>query len=279
MREGLILVLVFTLLLGGASAYAQQWPPAVIVESSSMMHPTEDVPYGRVGTMDVGDLVLVRAVSSPEDVATLVEGRDHETYGAPGDVIVYRRAGDADQTPIIHRAIAYVVVVEMQDGVLYRVRWDPDASCIHGARKDFGDPRWCVYDGGGVALWGVEGAGRQHLRPERSGFITKGDNPVTNPDTDVALGISRDEAGHPSVVPFEWVEGKARGELPWLGLVKLSLMGRPNEDHPAPSYVKVGSAYAPPDLWIMLFVTLVVLVAAPLAWDAWRARRRRAKNA
>lgn len=271
LREATLVLLVLSLLLGGAAAYAQNWPPAVIVESSSMMHPDGAVGFGRVGTIDPGDLVLVKGVHDARDVETLVE-MGPARYGEAGDVIVYLRGGGRDVTPIIHRAIAYVEVAP--EG--HRVRWAPEAPCTGGAAKDPADPSWCVYDPeGGVDLSDVPGAGERPFRPGRSGFLTKGDNPVTNPETDQALGIAHDERGRPSLVPVEWVEGKARGELPWLGLVKLSLAGRPNEANPPASYVRIGSAYAPPDLWVMLGVSVALLVGGPLAWDAVKARRRR----
>ena len=49
-----------------------------------------------------------------------------------------------------------------------------------------------------------------------------------------------------------------RGELPWLGLIKLSLSGKRNENNPPSTWLKVGSAYAPKDLWVMLAVSLFV---------------------
>lgn len=271
LREAFLVLLALTLVMGGAAAYAQNWPPAVIVESSSMMHRDGETGYGRVGTIDPGDLVLVKALGDPSEVETLVEAGP-ERYGMAGDVIVYGRGPGMPATPIIHRAIAYVEVAE---GPTYRVRWAADAACVGGAQKDAADPAWCVYGAEGVTLAGVPGAGHQTLRPTGSGFVTKGDNPRTNFDTDQALGISRDPQGEPVFVTLERIEGKARGELPWLGLVKLALAGKPNEPDPPASYVKVGSAYAPGDLWVMLGVSLALLVGGPFAWDAWRLRRAR----
>lgn len=260
-RDGLVLAAVLAVLLASLALYARVWPPAVVVESSSMMH--RDGPFGRVGTIDPGDLVVVKAVDGVDDVATLVEG-GRSRYGLPGDVLIYFPADDRAAVPIIHRAIAYVEV----EASGYRVRWDPDAPCVGGASKD---GAWCRYGSAGVT---IPAANLDRYRPNANGFVTKGDNPVTNPDADVVNRISHDAEGHPSIVRPEWVEGKARGEVPWLGLLKLSLAGQPNERNPPASYVRVGWAYAPPDLWVMLGVALAVLVGGPLAFDAWRARRR-----
>lgn len=256
------------LVVGAPTAFAQNWPPAVIVQSSSMMHADAEVTYGRVGTIDPGDLVLVKRVDAPEDVLTFVEAGP-ERYADPGDVIVYYPANDRSATPIIHRAMAYVDV----EGETYRVRWSADAPCEGGAEKDGG---WCVYGPDGVLVpsAGIRWTDGGPWKPNADGFITKGDNPVSNRVMDPA-GISHDEAGQPSVVRLEWIEGKARGELPWLGLVKLALAGEPNEDRPPASYVKVGSAYAPMDLWVSLALALAALVGGPIAFDAWKAWRAR----
>ena len=269
-RDSLFALLVVGLVVGSASAYAQNWPPAVIVESSSMMHAEGEAGYGRWGTIDPGDLVLVKGLDDPAEVETLVEAGP-ERYGRAGDVIVYRRLPGQDPTPIIHRAIAYVEVAE---GPTYRVRWSVDAPCVGGGVKTE-DARWCVYGPDGVSLVGVPDAGDAPLRPAESGFLTKGDNPVSNHDTDQALGISRDASGAPAMVTLDRVEGKARGEVPWLGLVKLALAGKPNEADPPASYVRIGSAYAPPDLWVMLGVALALLLGGPFAWDLVKARRAR----
>lgn len=271
-REFFTVLLVVGLIIAAPTVYAMNWPPAVIVESSSMMHPDSEVSYGRVGTIDPGDLVLVKIITSPEEVRTFVEG-DVERYGAEGDVIVYYPASNRERTPIIHRAMAYVDVVDADGARSYRVRWNPEKPCEGNGEKDPTDAAWCVHPPEGILIpsariqWG-----REPYRPNADGFITKGDNPSTNPAIDPA-GISHDAEGRPSVVRLEWLEGKARGELPWLGLMKLALAGKPNEAHPPASYVKVGSAYAPSDLWVSLAISLTVVLGGPLTWDAWKAWR------
>ena len=273
LREVLVLVVVFGLLLGGLFVYTKNWPPAVIVESGSMMHADSEVTFGRLGTIDPGDLVLVKRIARGEDVGTLVEeGGEH--YGAAGEVIVFYSAGDRARTPIIHRAVAYVDVDEATRE--YRVRWSAEAPCVGGAVKETSDGvAWCTYATGIT----IPSLGLDDYRPIRSGFLTKGDNPVTNRGTDQVSGIARDENGVASPVPIEWVEGAARAELPWVGLVKLALAGKPNQDHPPGAWVQIGWASAPQDLWIMLGITLAALVGVPLAMDGYRAfRARQAKR-
>lgn len=273
LRDAVVLVAVFALLLGGLYLYTSTWPPAVIVESSSMMHGDDEVSYGRIGTIDPGDLVLVKDVDAADDVRTLVEG-GRERYGMAGDVIVYFPYDDRTHTPIIHRAVAYVEVVGSGASASYRVRWNPDAECEGGAVKS-GDGQWCEYGPEGVYIpsvpvqrLGSTPSSPQPYKPEHSGFLTKGDNPFTNRNIDQVSGLSQ-------AVKVEWIEGKGRGELPWLGLIKLSLAGRANERNPPESWTKIGSAYAPSDLWTMLGVSLFILVGVPLIYDAYKAIKAR----
>ena len=286
LRDVLILLGVFGLLLGGLYLYAGVWPPAVIVESGSMMHPDDEVTYGRVGTIDPGDLVIVKAADGVEGVRTFVEGGDG-TYGLPGDVIVYYSANDRRTTPIIHRAMAHVDRVGSGDDVQYRVRWGA-SDCPPSATRE-GDA--CVWGREGITL-NLDG----HLRltmykPTKSGFVTKGDNPSTNAEADQISGLSRDASGPVPVQPA-WIEGKARGELPWLGLIKLALAPQYNQPdcaadryHPQFHFMEesptvkcqgwyaLGRAYAPKDLWVMLGVSLFVLVGLPMIYDVLKNRR------
>lgn len=292
LRDAIVLVAVFGLLLGGLYAYTGSWPPAVIVESGSMMHkecgPGENPPrcdpgvkYGRIGTIDPGDLVLVKDVDDPEDVTTLVEG-GKERYGMPGDVIVYYKANDRGQTPIIHRAVAYVVMEGEPGAAVYLVRWG-DSACEGGATKLVREGQaWCQYGSEGIYIPSipVQGPGStpaspNPYRPTRTGFLTKGDNPSTNPTIDQQTGLSVDERGNPVPVQMEWVEGKGRAELPWLGLIKLALANKQNENSPPAAWMRIGNAYAPQDLWVMLGITLFLLVGVPLIYDGYKAYQAR----
>ncbi|HUR69513.1 MAG TPA: hypothetical protein VM370_09730 [Candidatus Thermoplasmatota archaeon] len=282
LRDAIVLVAVFGILLGGLYAYTGTWPPAVIVESGSMMHADDEVTYGRFGTIDPGDLVLVKDVKTIDDVVTTVED-GHERYGKTGDVIVYYPANNRARTPIIHRAVAYIEVEGQPGAATYYVRWPADKACEGGATKvpERNGRAWCQYGSEGVYLPGlVQGFGSTTAepvpyRPAASGFMTKGDNPVTNTQTDQLSGLSHDDRGTPVPVKVEWIEGKGRAELPWLGLIKLGLAGRPNEANPPHAWVKVGSAYAPKDLWVMLGVTLFLVVGVPLIYDGYKAVQNR----
>lgn len=220
--------------------------PVVVVTSGSMMHcenagdPAASVgkhcvprSYGRLGTIDPGDLVFVRRIADRDGVTTLgQDGASH--YAKAGDVVVYRPGGRADVTPIIHRALFFV-----------QVNFDGSFSV-----PELGIVRQPTLDQPAVvalAHCSLSGGGAHRWTTADSGFITKGDN---NSVADQCAG---------GITPFparlDWVLGKARGELPWFGLIKLFV-----DDLRGPSR---NFANAGDDCKVMLVVSLAVLVAAP----------------
>lgn len=278
MKDTLVALGVVAGVLFAVWLYAGTWPPMVVVESGSMMHcdptaqqgacsyprsyGTAEVPPGRIGTIDPGDLVVVKEVDARTDVELWVDGYDRNGnlkadaelhYGEPGDVIIYRPYGDATRTPIIHRAITWVEVKDLANGKKeFEVKW------WDGVRK-FGDEGIDITTDKGIEV---------KFRPEQSGFITKGDNPESNRDIDQQTTISRNRP-----VAFSEVEGVARGELPWFGLIKLAISGKVNErkceESPSacPGWWKVLYAWAPRDLWVGLVLSLGVLIGLPFVVD------------
>src|SRR5574342_1220092 len=108
-RDVLLAFLVVAIVMGILFAYTRVWPPMVVVESDSMQHANAE---SSIGVIDTGDLVLVQTVGSPADIVTYLEARaiGYETYSNFGDVIVFNAPGyPLDATPIIHRAMVYVV--------------------------------------------------------------------------------------------------------------------------------------------------------------------------
>ncbi len=246
-------------------AYTGLWPPLVVIESESMMHSDENISY--IGTIDTGDMVLVKDVDDAADVETYVEGfvTGHRTYGDYGDVIVYNKLGDPAATPIIHRAVLYL---EANPG--------GDSYRCEGLR-DLPDDKWKVSDDGDswdnltsrISIYNYgfrnETVGilvdeilaefdRKHTTP-RSGFITRGDH---NSQIDQINRISS------SPVEPDWVVGKARGEIPWFGLLKLWISDTLKSDAPENSVR---------NLWI----SMIVIVVVPIVIDVfltYRVRKR-----
>ncbi|HUR61358.1 MAG TPA: hypothetical protein VM286_03210 [Candidatus Thermoplasmatota archaeon] len=239
---GALVILVLLALLYGATAQPLAGGrPVVVVTSGSMMHcrnagtleanygrTCESGNYGRIGTIDPGDLVFVRSVDSVRDVATLA-GDGDATYGKAGDVIVYHPRGSLTATAIIHRALFFV---QAESDGTYSVA---DLGISHASSLD--QARLVAVTGCILPL------------TKDSGFVTRGDN-------NLAADQCPGNASGP--VRLEWVIGKARGEVPWVGLVKLFV-----DDLRSPPGATKNFANASMDAKVLLVVTLGVLLAAP----------------
>ncbi len=281
-----VVVVVLAALWGGTGQSFPGEAPVVVIESGSMMHckvpmsfPCDPERYGRVGTIDPGDLVFVRDVDTADDITTFADG-GKSRYGMAGDVIIYRKDGNDLQTPIIHRAMAWL---QVHDNFTYSVpalgiRYAEDLNDpLLGPDSPYGLPR--NYAGQleteitrridcyernlqGSGCFGLEPRDDVPAPSDFSGFITRGDN---NGQADQP-GISR------LPVQASWVLGKARGEVPWLGLVKLGftdVTGKYFSGQPTSHYER-----APGDLKTMLFISLGILIGTPLIVEAALKRRR-----
>ena len=185
-------VLLVGLLLFAASGI---WPPMVAVESTSMEP-----------NMERGDLVFVMsedrfvpdAAPSHAGEPTGVVPADRATevgyteFDRPGDVIIYKRDGSDRETPVIHRAMLWV-----ENGENWYDRANPGAV---------GNADSCR------AL--------QYCPAPHAGFITKGDNDVTNAQYDQVTGLS-------APVKPAWVIGTAEFRVPYLGQIRLLLQQAP----------------------------------------------------
>ena len=178
---------VFIVVAVGGLLFAASgvWPPLVAIESGSME------PH-----IQKGDLVFVMeeqrfpgpGAQSDSGVVTAHMGSEtgYRMFEEYGDVIVYQPGGSERRTPIIHRAMLWV-----EDGENWYDRADPEAV---------GNADNCE------AL--------RHCPAPHAGFITKGDNTVTNERYDQVRGLS-------GPVKPEWVMGTAEVRVPLLGEVRL----------------------------------------------------------
>lgn len=300
-RDYVYIALAVGLVFGALFAITGSWPPVVTVQSNSMMHVNEseygsgsgdtraeDVGFGRLGTIDPGDLVLVDSVDDPDEIQTFANAED-ERYGHPGDVLVFQRTGTGTDLTVIHRAMAYVETDGEDRNRTYTVEWtdewrpppedlatcerEPVHTCTFGAEGVF-IPELGVYEcpPGGPPQAGGLGEDRcpdpqpkPFLGP---GFLTQGDNAATNPGADQAPPRTGEAALNPQPVAMQQVEGVARGELPALGLLKVAFSG--TEIHNAEIqdhdyYVRIGNVVAPVDLWVIAVVEIGVLSASPIA--------------
>lgn len=236
-RDVMIALILVLIILTALWAYTGQWfgAPMVAIESGSMMH--ENEPFGRIGTIDAGDMVFLVKVNSRSDVVTKA-ARDSNNYhyGDYGDVIIYRPYGDENEDQIIHRAIYWVEYHE--ESGTYSVEGNPDNQ--------------------NVKLINIPEIGLESYVPEHphSGFITKGDNPRTNTECDqVSREICLD------LIKVEWISGKARGELPWIGTLNLlfnDIVGGKNT-----------VSNVPTDSIICLILLIVILISIPISLDLY----------
>jgi signal peptidase len=256
-RDAFVALLLVGTILFAMYAYTGLWPPLVVVESNSMMH-TEDN-TSSIGVIDTGDMVLVKDIGSVDDVVTYVEGfvSGHRTYGDYGDVVVYNSGGDDSSTAIIHRAILYL----MDNG-------DGTYSCE--ALQYLPDGKWRTSNSGDTwdsltSTLTINDVGYRELdvgirvdRMHGSGFITKGDH-NTAIDQDQSISSYRP-------VDLDWVVGKARGELPWFGLLKLwvtDTLGSPS----------------PPNSVTNLIICMTLIVVGPILADVYLTNRTRRRIA
>lgn len=214
-----------------------------------------------VGVVDAGDLVLVQHAPHSEDVSTYVEGRarGYRTYGDYGDVILFQRPGDP---PTIHRPI-------------FRLLWNAtaggfDIPALRNLEKseDWDSNRPTPFGfraGDNVTLHNMsfKDVSTQFLvgrfardvvaprcTPENPCYITMGDNAAPNYDR--------------VLIRHSWVMGRARGEIPWLGLLNLVLLGT----------YDWGDARVPANSWTSLGVVLLLLIGTPIVWEIIRVKRR-----
>lgn len=254
-RDIAIAVILVAVILGAIFAYTGVWPPLVVVESSSMQHsPNESY----IGVIDTGDLVFVQAAPARADVVTYLQGRatGYSTYGDYGDVIVFRIASQPQETPIIHRAIMYVIPngthADVPDlALLPNSEWKGyrDGAAVPGAFdlsnvtvRNMGFSHNLVID------FPVEDFTQTN---RRAGYITMGDHNAPNFDR-----------------PSQWfpaqgdIIGHARGEIPWFGLIKLLLS-------PASFCCQGwGDPHAPANSWNGLALGIVFLIALPFILEA-----------
>ncbi len=250
-KDVIAAIIVVAIIMSVLLAYCQVWPPVVVVESGSMMHGIDS----EIGVIDTGDMVLVKDSPSRDKIVTYVEGEgsNYRTYDEFGDVIIYKPNGISELTPIIHRAVLWLELNDSKVSSLNSDRYDYE-------NLSFDAPELGLYDvtseiilkGYGYkdrdVIIGIEGIifNFRHAGVEpHSGFVTMGDNNVPAYDQ---------RSGGYMLIKEEWVVGRAVGELPWFGLIKLTFTGGIRGP-------------APPNSWPNLMISIVILIGVPLFID------------
>ena len=255
LRDAGVALLFVVIILLSMFAFTGQWPPLVVVESKSMMHNNDST--SDLGVIDTGDLVLVQKVDDPSDIKTYIDGfaTGYRTYGDYGDVVVYKNKGSETSTPIIHRAIIYLEY--NADDFSYRSESLRNIPSYKWTTSDKNDTwnhltsQLVIYYVSYTSLTVTIDipyvraltASDSHGVPQNA-FITKGDN---NPTIDQLSSAF-------SPVQMQWIVGKARGEIPWFGLLKLWSTHSLQSEAPSNSVR---------DLWI----SIALIVVSPVFVD------------
>ncbi len=229
--EPLVALALVALLLVSFYAYTSNWPPVYAIESNSMQHGPGD----HLGYLNAGDVILAQKIPTSSIQPYVVGATNgYQTYGEPGDVLLYYPDGQTGKTPIIHRAILFL-------------EWNP-ARLAYNA-TDLGG-LGCS-DHSSTTSWYVTGAtpsctptnltsgdtlhiyhvGQDSLTlaitidsglGAHSGFVTLGDNNTNIYDQyDAGSGTPKIS----SLVEPSWIIGVARGMIPWFGAIKLVFDG------------------------------------------------------
>lgn len=253
-----VLVMFFVLF-----AYSGVWPPMVVVESSSMQH--SDL-KSSIGVIDTGDIVIVKKARG-DSIITYIEGvaGNHRTYGDYGDVIIYTRGADSSSTPIIHRAFCRIIYNATGGGFDI-----PSLSLLP-------ESQWRVLPGGEHVWWNLKTVVEIYQvgylgvtvrldianilqyfnasgKMPHGGLITMGDHNFIT-EGGILYGYYDQISIFREPVKDDWIRGKARGELPWFGLLKLWFGG----DAPA---------NIPENSKTNLIITITIVVLVPILLDA-----------
>jgi signal peptidase len=235
-RDVVVALLLVLIILTALWTYTGQWfgAPMVAIESGSMMHQEE--PFGRFGTINAGDMVLLVKVDKKGEIATQIEkDSNNYYYGDYGDVIVYRPYGNENRDQIIHRAMCWIEYNEIEE-----------SFTVEG---------YDIYNESTITIPQL-GLNNYRPNPPHSGYITKGDNPVTNDRADQSPGGICDQP-----IKVEWVSGKARGELPWIGTLNLLFNDITSGKN------TLGNV--PQDCIISLVILIIILISIPISLDIY----------
>ncbi len=248
------------LIFGGLAAYAGMWPPVLVVESGSMQHGDT---ASEIGLLDTGDLAIIQAIHNPADIVTYLAGRATgvTSFGDSGDVMVFADPEPNESAVLLHRAFAFVTrnasggydVPELAR--IPRSEWwgtDADGGNATSPRRLRSFTLTKMGWRGDLTIdWNLAALGANY---SNNGFLTFGDRNLyrTTLRTD------------PWILPAAYVLARVRGEIPWLGLLRLTLSRSPEGccGGWGSTDPDIG---APGNSWVALEVLLVAAFAGPIA--------------
>jgi len=251
---------------GGLGLYAGTWPPLLIIESGSMQHGDA---ASELGILDTGDVAVIQVLASRGVVITYLEGRasGYTSFGDYGDVVV---AGffdvDVNRTrALVHRAFGYVShngtggfdVPELS--ALPAAAWSGIAWNGSLTTTPFGIRSFTLsgmgWRGDLTIEWNLTQLGAKY---PNDGFLTFGDNNLYRRPTNKT---------DPWILDRQSVFARVRGEIPWIGLLRLTLTRSP--DGCCASWGSMDPEVgAPGNSWIALDLLLAAAILGPIGVDA-----------
>ncbi len=221
---------------------------------------------------------MVKRITSTDEVITYLEAvaTGHSTYGELGDVVVFYKSGMTK--PIIHRAICDLIYNSTGGGFDLPVLADlpPNMWSVSEGEKRWWNMKGLLelYDIGymGITLIIDLGAMLDHMSSENyegaphGGLITMGDYNWYRGLNGTLLGKYDQKWIGTVKEPLiaEWLVGKARGELPWFGLLKLYATGS------APSYTPKNSQL---NLVASIGAIIIIPIVLDIVVDVFKGRR------
>lgn len=259
-----IAVIAIIVALVGVTVYSGVFPPASVVESGSMQHSNN----WEFGVINTGDIVLVKKVGNPQkNLVTYVQGRqtNFSTYGDYGNVVLYNAPGNL---VVIHRAMFYLT-------------WNNGSPVVEHANNQ----SWITVNSAYVLIKDV---GYKHRNlivyiggfTNQSGFITMGDHNLASASSffyNSSLNAYRSADENVGIMPHpvtsSEIVGKAQGQIPWFGLIKLNVMKLQgtwhySSDVPNHSYQYLGIS----------ILAIIVLVAFPYSKVLGKDKRKNNKK-
>ena len=226
-RNFIVVIGVFAVIVAGGYCalmlYTGLSLPFSSIVSESMQHDNE---RSEIGVIDTGDIVIVSDPSKRE-IQSYVEGYStgFKTFGDYGSVIIYDR--DSSKNPVIHRAIVWLDYNESTDTwssaeLSNYSDWECNFVSENGNEK-------CTWnDLRGILIIHVNDKTATinlSTLEKKSGYLTMGDNPVTNPNFDQSSGI----VDH--LIDTDDIRSVPVMEIPWLGIIKLMMNGNTHVSH------------------------------------------------
>ena len=249
-----VLVVIAALLVGGYGGLVMSTgltSPFSSVMSESMQH---DDTRSSIGCIDTGDTVIV-ALPEKTEIQSYIEGSHSgfSTFGDYGSVVIYEHW--SNKNPVIHRAIVWLDYNPATD------TWSaPSLKNYEGEWHDSSFDKDCMDLHGTLVFSDITQSHKNvsfnldSLQNKASGFLTLGDNPVTNNSFDQSSPGSY-------LVSMDKINSVAIHELPWIASLKILLKNDGDNLEKVPNSIP------------SLFMALILLVAVLIILDLFSVRK------